>query len=159
MLALCFTVEDSIYAIQANCIDEVMPLVRITRTPSNNPALCGFIEYHKNNIPVFDMTRLITEQAFRPLLSTRIIIARLACDTNNKTDTRVALVAEKVHETVELDDSQLANMAYKDEKTACVENIYNCNGKNIQLLKTGNIVPDSYQEFIQSDSKGLDQHE
>jgi chemotaxis signal transduction protein len=159
MLALCFTVDDSIYAIQANCIDEVMPLVQITKTPSKNPALCGFIEYHNSNIPVFDVTLLIAEQPFRQMLSTRIIIVRLSCDTDNSPDERVALVAEKVHETISLEDKDIANIAYKDEKTACVDRIYNCCGKNIQLLKTGNIVPDSYREFIQSGSRGMDRHE
>lgn len=158
MLAICFTVDDSIYAIKAACIDEVMPLVHVTKTPGDNPVFRGFIEYRGSNIPVFDMTQLIASHPCQPLLSTRIIIASLSCDTDTDADTRVALVAEKVHETMDLKDRDISNIPYKDDKNSCIEKIYNSAGKTIQLLKTDQILPDSLRESIQLAETGTSQH-
>lgn len=145
MLALCFSIDDSTYAIPASRIDEVMPMIRFPPTPSSTPVLRGIMEYHDDTLPVIDVCQILAQRECRQLMSTRMIVTRTRCGEDKH---RIALVAERVHETLDLDDCQPGNLTWRDMELDVIDGIYHHDGDIVQLLRVDALLPESVRHGL-----------
>jgi chemotaxis-related protein WspB len=74
MLFLLSQVGAERYAIPANRIIEVLPLVTISRLPQLRPAVAGLLHYHGTSVLVVDFGLLVGGQPAPSRLSTRLVL-------------------------------------------------------------------------------------
>jgi chemotaxis-related protein WspB len=92
MLFLLFKLDQDRYALPANQIVEILPLVAIKNIPRAPPGVVGAFNYRGAAVPAIDLCLLCLDRPARILLSTRLIIVRLP---DEQDETRhLGLIAE-----------------------------------------------------------------
>jgi chemotaxis-related protein WspB len=107
MLFLHFQIGDDAFALAADRIVEILPLVALTKERHAPEAVAGSFDYRGRFIPVIDLCALELGRPSRRRLSTRIIIVRLPDDEN----ILIGLIAENATETLRLDAADFAPFA------------------------------------------------
>ncbi|MFK8183754.1 MAG: chemotaxis protein CheW [Phormidesmis sp.] len=95
MLMLLFWIGNERWAIAAADIKDVLPLVNLQRLPHSHPTLAGLLNYRGDMIRTLDISNLITGQAAKPIMSTRIVVVEVAGEP-------LGLVVERAEETAQL---------------------------------------------------------
>lgn len=108
-LMLLFYIGNKRYAIDADKIEEIIPLVKIEEITEDNEKLAGHINYRGRMIPVIDIAKHLHGKNSRKMLSTRIMIM----DPGNKSEI-FGIIAEKVTETQYVDDSSIDHPLMED---------------------------------------------
>jgi len=81
-LFLLFQLGADRYALAADSVGEVLPLVTIKALPGSPPAVAGLIDYRGSPVPVIDLNILALGQPARRRLSTRILLTRFEADAD-----------------------------------------------------------------------------
>ncbi len=99
MLFLIFQVGPDRYALDAACVNEVLPLIGITTMPRAPAGVAGLLNSRGTPVPVIDLSELMLGQPARRCLSTRIVMVRSGRVGG---DTRIfGLIAERATETLQ----------------------------------------------------------
>lgn len=69
-----FRLEGQSYGIALEKLEEILPVVQYRSLPGTPDGLAGLILYRGDDIPLIDLTLLITGNPSRPVYSTRILI-------------------------------------------------------------------------------------
>ncbi|RST85434.1 chemotaxis protein CheW [Aquibium carbonis] len=102
MRALTMRLDDEILAIEAESVREILEVVPITRVPNAPEAVFGLINVRGSVVPLCDFRVLFKMDRRDPTEDTRIVVV----DVQLNGERLVAgLLADKVHEVVDLDDS------------------------------------------------------
>jgi len=101
MLFLHFQIGDTAYALAADRILEILPLVALRTARDAPAAIAGAFDYRGRFISVIDLCARELGRPARPRLSTRIIVVRLP----DEDDAIVGLIAESVTDTLRCDPS------------------------------------------------------
>lgn len=107
MLFLHFQIGDDSFALAADGIVEILPLVALSRERDAAEGVAGSFDYRGRFVPVIDLSELELGRPARRRMSTRIIIARLPGDD----DALVGLIAENATETLRRDPADFAPFA------------------------------------------------
>ena len=107
MLFLHFQIGDNGFALAADQIVEILPLVELKRARHMPEAVAGLFDYRGRFVPVIDLCELELKRPARRRLSTRIIMTRLPCDESSV----IGLIAENATETVRRDPGDFAPFA------------------------------------------------
>ena len=107
MLFLHFQIGHDGFALAADRIVEILPLVELKKFRHAPDALAGSFDYRGRFVPVIDLCALELGRPARRRLSTRIIVARLADDEGNL----IGLIAENATETLRRDPADFAPFA------------------------------------------------
>lgn len=75
-LFLLFRLGADRYALAADDVVEVLPMVDIKALPGSPAAIAGLIDYRGRSIPVVDINALALGRPAQPRLSTRILLCR-----------------------------------------------------------------------------------
>lgn len=106
MLFLHFQIGDGAFALAADRIVEILPLVELKQERHAPEEIAGSFDYRGRFIPVIDLCVLELGRPSRRRLSTRIIMVRLPED-----ETMIGLIAENATETLRLDPADFAPFA------------------------------------------------
>jgi chemotaxis-related protein WspB len=98
MLLLLFEIGNGRYALDANQIVEIVPLVKLQPIPITPDYVAGLMNYRGEATPVIDLNQLFDSVNHENLLSTRIIITKYPIDGGDYRP--LALIANNVTETV-----------------------------------------------------------
>lgn len=101
MLFLVFELDGDRYALDANQLIEVLPLVNLKPLARAPPGIAGLFDYHGLPIPAVDLSELIVERAAARRLSTRMLVVNYP--GNAAAPHALGLIAEKATSTVRLD--------------------------------------------------------
>jgi chemotaxis-related protein WspB len=74
MLFLVFQLGTDRYAIEAEQVVEVLPLVKPKHIPRAPPGVAGVFDYHGAPVPLIDLAELALGKSSRKWMSTRIIL-------------------------------------------------------------------------------------
>jgi chemotaxis-related protein WspB len=107
MLFLQFQIGDDGFALAADQIVEILPLVALKKVRHAPDAVAGSFDYRGRFVPVVDLCQLELGRPARRRLSTRIIVTHLANDESGL----VGLIAENATETLRRDPSDFAPFA------------------------------------------------
>jgi chemotaxis-related protein WspB len=107
MLFLHFQIGEESYALDADRIVEILPLVELNAIRHAPEGIAGSFDYRGRFISVVDLCALELGRPARPRLSTRIIVTRLA----EGDDAPVGLIAENATDTLRCDPSDFAPFA------------------------------------------------
>lgn len=97
MLLLLFEIGSGRYALDANRIVEIVPLVKFKKIPAAPDYVAGLMNYRGVGTPVIDLNQLVESVHFEDTLSTRIIIINYAVP--GKGNRPLALIANNAIET------------------------------------------------------------
>lgn len=111
MLFLVFEVGGERYALDANKVVEVVPLVALRRLPQAPRGVAGFFNYHGQPVPAVDLTELLTGQPASEQLSTRILI--LNYRDGGGTDRLLGIIAERATEMLHKDPAAFRDLGVK----------------------------------------------
>jgi chemotaxis-related protein WspB len=76
MLFIMFQLGTDRYAIEADQVVEVLPLVHTKQVPHSPPGIVGIFDYHGEPVPLLDLSELALGRPSRQWMSTRIILTR-----------------------------------------------------------------------------------
>src|SRR5262249_51413941 len=96
MLFLLFQLGHDRYALEANRVVEVVPLLELKRVPQAPTGVAGIFNYRGQPVPAIDLSELTLGRPARECLSTRIIIVRHS--TADGREHLLGLVAEHATE-------------------------------------------------------------
>ena len=96
MLFLLFQLGKDRYALSANSVVEVVPLLALKRLPAAPKGVAGMFNYRGRPVPAIDLCELATGIAASERLSTRIIIVNYRHEDG--TDRLLGLIAENTTE-------------------------------------------------------------
>ena len=134
MLFLHFQVGDDAFALAADRIVEVLPLVELNKERHVPDSVAGSFDYRGRFIPVIDLCALELGRPARRRRSTRIIVARLPDDQN----TMIGLIAESATETLRCDPADFAPFALGPRGL-------------VQRVKLDSLLPAALRAFVRGD--------
>ncbi len=98
MLLLLFEIGNERYALETNCIIEIVPLVNLKKIPTAPTYVAGLMNYRGKGIPVIDLCQLVDDTPSEDMLSTRIIV--VSYPIINLGDQYLGLIANNATKTV-----------------------------------------------------------
>lgn len=103
MLMVVFKLGEERYAIQADCVVEIVPIVALKAVPQVPAYVAGLFNYKTHVTPVIDLCQLALNRPCRQVLSSRIVLVdydRVLGRTPESTAARrvLGLMAENVTE-------------------------------------------------------------
>lgn len=107
MLFLVFQLGKDRYAVEANRVVEVLPLLEIKRIPQAPKGIAGIFNLRGQPVPALDLNELTFGHAARQRLTTRIILLRHA-DAEGQ-PRLLGLIAECVTQTIRKRPSDFVN--------------------------------------------------
>lgn len=107
MLFLHFQIGDDGFALAADRVVEILPLVELEKERRAPDAIAGTFDYRGRFISVVDLCALEIGRPARQRLSTRIILVRLPEDET----VLIGLIAENATETLRCDPADFAPFA------------------------------------------------
>lgn len=107
MLFVHFQLGDDGFALAANRVVEILPLVELEKERRAPRAIAGSFDYRGRFVSVVDLCALELDRPARQRLSTRIIMVRLSEDEG----TMIGLIAENATETLRCDHADFAPFA------------------------------------------------
>ena len=100
MLLLLFEIGTGRYALDANSILEVAPLVQCKKIAATPDYVVGLMNYRGQGIPVLDLNQLFDSVPSADMLSTRIIL--ISYPVKDGVHKPLALIASNVTETADI---------------------------------------------------------
>ena len=101
MLFLLFQLGADRYALEANRVVEVVPLLELKRLPHAPKGVAGVFNYRGRPVPAVDLSELMLDQPSIERLSTRIIVVKHPDAAGQ--DRLLGLIAEHASETLRAD--------------------------------------------------------
>jgi chemotaxis-related protein WspB len=134
MLSLLFSLGESVYAIPARSVVEVVPHVALRPLPGAPAWVCGLLAYRGRVVPVVDLGRkLFGTPCESSRLSSRIVVVEA------ESGRRFGVLTERVSDvrSISLEDSAPGELDGARHVAATVLE----HGRMIQLLDVGAILP------------------
>jgi len=101
-LTLCLGGE--VFAIDANCVREILDLIPVTDVPGARPFVNGLVNVRGRVVPLADLRLKFAMPATPPTVDTRIVVVEI--DLAGEA-TVVGLLADKVYEVTEIARSSI----------------------------------------------------
>lgn len=151
MLLLSFNIGEERYVIETTSVIEIVPLVVLKKIPGSEKMVAGMLNYHGQAIPVIDINALCDGDDIKRTLTSRIILV-------NYNNTRViGLLAEKVTETIQLDESEFKEIGIKLSNYDFLGKIAEHDDHLLQLIDIDNLLSDNLRELLFSDNDQYNQ--
>jgi chemotaxis-related protein WspB len=109
MLFVLFQLGKNRYALEANCVVEVLPLLELKHVPQPPRGVAGIFVYRGQPVPALDLCELTLGRPALEHLSTRIIIIRHRKTTGESQ--LIGLIAERATGTLRRDEKAFVEAA------------------------------------------------
>lgn len=150
MLLVTFTIGDERYAMRADAIVEITPVVRMKQLPLSDAYVAGIFSYRGTPVPVIDLCQLFEQRPSRTRMSTRIILVRHRITST--TSHVLGLIAEQVNGTIRRREDELLPSGVTVADAPFLEGICNDADGLIQLVDHNRFLPDTVlTRLFQSD--------
>ncbi len=181
MLLLTFRAAESLYAVDAASVMEVVPRVDLRKLPHVPGFLAGVFDYRGTVVPVIDLGILLGSVACRDRLSTRIILVQSRSDDHNQHrypgDTRtqvpeeegagdrsqegyrrggrrrqfIGIIAEQVSDLASIKPDQVISSPMHLPQAPYLAEIVDIDGEMAQLIVADKVLDESLREALFED--------
>ena len=150
MLLIQVYIGEKSFAINVEFVRAIVPAVSLRPVPCAPEAVVGVFEYRGNIVPVVDLCYLVEHRAASVALSSRFIIVNVSYTRGSVEGTELlALLAERVTETVNVDDDDLRDPGVHADGAAFLGPVYRSSeGKLIQLFEVDTILSQEVRETL-----------
>jgi chemotaxis-related protein WspB len=146
MLFLLFKLDDDRYAIEAEKVASVLPLVTAKKIPHTPPAIAGAFTHRGEAIPLIDLSRITLGRSARRKLSTRIVVVHYPVDDGPLR--KLGLIAEQVIETVRLAPGDFVASGVSNKEASYLGPVASDADGLIQWVQTERLLPDSVRDLL-----------
>jgi chemotaxis-related protein WspB len=146
MLVLVFTAGRERYALPAARVREIAPVPELRPIPGAPPTVPGLLAWRGANLPVVDLSMLLTGSPAPALLSTRLVVVDYR--TPDGRERLLGLLCEKAVETVRLPDAGLAPSGASFAASACLGPLGRDEAGMVQLLRVEEILPEELRAAL-----------
>ena len=151
MMILLFSVNGDKYGINVRDIAEVLPSVALKHFPNGPEHIAGLLNYRGLAVPVIDLTLLMTAQASRNRISSRIVLI----DFHHEDESRqlLGLLIEKITETLRIPDNAFTHSGVITHESPFLGDIAIHNDIMIQIVNVRKILPEPVRSLLFCDNK------
>ena len=146
MLFLLFKLDDDRYAIEAQKVASVLPLVTAKKIPHAPAAIAGAFTHHGEAVPLVDLSRLALGRSARRQLSTRIIVAHYPIADGSMR--KLGLIAEQVIETVRFAPEDFVASGVSNKEASYLGPLASDADGLIQWVQIERLLPDSVRDLL-----------
>ena len=146
VLFLVFKLDEDRYAIEAEKVVSVLPLVTAKKIPHTPPAVVGAFSHRGEAIPLIDLSQLALGRPARRRLSTRIVVALYPVGDSQMR--RLGLIAEQVVETVRLDPEDFAASGVSTKDAHYLGPVASDAKGLVQWVQIEQLLPDSVRDLL-----------
>lgn len=132
MLYLTLSVNEEKYAIAANHVVEVLPMLKLFHVPLVEQYIAGIFDYRGERVPVIDLSKLLLHSPCSESLSSRIILIRYAVEQTKSMI--VGILAENVTESIQLDAASFISTGLKTSHGDFLKGVSSSKYGLIQLI-------------------------
>jgi chemotaxis-related protein WspB len=151
MLFLLFHLGKERYALEANRVVEIVPLLELKRFPQAPPGVAGLFIYRGRPVPALDLCRLTLGRPAAEHLSTRIIIVNYS-DTQDQAQL-VGLIAERATETLRREPKDFAEPGVQLSTAPFLGPVLTDEKGVIQLISTEKLLQENMRGLLPQISK------
>ena len=152
MLFVLFQVGKDRYAICANDVVEVLPLVELKEVPSAPLPVAGLFIYRGNPTPVIDLTQCLSNQPARRCLSTRVLVTNYVLESG---ETRtLGLMAERANETMARSERDFTDGGVNNDEAPYLGPVVRDARGLIQWVRVEKLLPPEVQAVLFRDAPG-----
>ena len=149
MLLLSFNIGKERYALKADTVAEIAPLVELAAIPLTEQFIAGVFNFRGHPVPVIDLCQLYKGRQCKAQMSTRIIIVNYM--GHNKQRNLLGLIAERVTESLNSDDLDFRDSGIRVANAPFLGPVANDENGMIQMIDTEQILPDEVAECLFSE--------
>src|SRR5689334_12535163 len=146
MLFLTFQLGKDCYALEANRVLEVLPLLELKRLPHAPKGLAGLINLRGRPVPTIDLNELTNGQPARERLTTRIIVINHIDDRGG--DQPLGLIAEYVTQTLRRDPADFVETGVTPSSAPYLGPVLLEASGPIQWLRTEGLVSEPIRQLL-----------
>lgn len=152
MLYVVFQLNSERYALAAQSIVEVLPLVNLKVIPKAPEGIVGALNYHGQPIPVLDLKLLAYGVRSTALMGTRIIISQLTIA--EKGERLLGMVAERVCKTIHRSSHDFRPQSVETPEAPYLAEVTTDEEGIIQAIDIVKLIPANLLEIL---SKSMEQ--
>ena len=149
MLLLTFRTGESLYAVDARQVVEVVPRVGVRPIPHAPGYVLGMLRYRGSVVPVVDFARITGASPSRDALSTRLIVAEFAHSGSKAR--RIGIVADRVNQVLPARPDQIVLSGMDLDEAPYLGPMMQLDAGLVQMVKPEKILSDRLQESLYGD--------
>jgi len=146
MLFLLFQIGNDRYAIEANRVVEVAPLLELQRLPHAPRGVAGVVNYRGNPVPAVDFSQLVLGQPAAERLSTRIIIVKHP-DGQGR-EQLLGIIAEKATDLLHKDAADFGPPAGQGRSAPYLGPVFVDDKGPVQCLREQQLLPEPVRDVL-----------
>jgi chemotaxis-related protein WspB len=146
MLYLLLEVAGQQYAVEANRVVEVVPLVQVTVVPRAPPEVAGIFSFRGRPVPLVDLRRLTLRRPARPKFSTRIILLTDRADDGS--EQLLGIIAERVTELTRRAPEEFKDTGFSNPATPYLGGIATTADGLVQRLDVRRLLPPATRDML-----------
>ena len=154
MLFLLFHLGKERYALEANRVVEVVPLLELKRFPQSPPGVAGMFIYRGRPVPALDLCALTLGRPATEHLSTRIIIVNYSDAADH--EQLVGLIAERATETLRREPKDFSEPGVQLSAASFLGPVLTDEQGVIQLISTQKLLQENLRGLLPQISKEAD---
>ena len=139
MLALVFQIGDGRFALDCAGVIEVAPRVLATPVPGTPPYVRGVVDYRGTVAPVLDLCMILTGREAEDSIGTRMIM--VSCVMPDGTKRTMGLLAEKVCDTIRLDEREVSRAGIDADTTPWLDGVARSGGSLVEVVRSTHLLP------------------
>jgi chemotaxis-related protein WspB len=144
MLFLLFYLGDQRYALAAQEVVEIVPVVELKRLTQAPSYIAGLCNYRGAPVPVIDLCRVVEKRSASRYMSTRVIMVRYK--PGNDDERLLGLIAERATEMVTLDDKDFVDSGVAGEVGMSGRRVAIDSDGMIHMVDVAGLLPDSIRD-------------
>lgn len=133
MLFILFQIGEDSFALDAQQIEEVLPLLELTHIPAAEAGIAGVFSYRGAPVPVIDLSALMLGRPSLGRLSTRLIVMNFQGQDDSVH--WLGLIAEKATETLRCDPSDFTPSGVSSEGAPFLGPVVHHAGRLVQWVE------------------------
>ncbi|MCX7019688.1 MAG: chemotaxis protein CheW [bacterium] len=133
MLFVLLKIDADTYALDAERVVKILPLVTLKLTPHSPHGIAGLLNYRQQAVPVADLTMCATGRASRPMLTTRILLVNYPA--GSETAHLLGVIAEGISRTEQLDPDKFEEAGIEAREAGYLGPVMAHNGELIQRIE------------------------
>jgi chemotaxis-related protein WspB len=146
MLFLLLEIGSDRYALEADRIVEVLPLVAMKGIPHAARGVAGAFDYHGTAVPVIDLSELALGRAAPSRLSTRVIVTDFTDAAGGAG--LLGLIAERATETVRLEAADFADFGLSNGSAPYLGPVTRGPRGLIQRIDVDRLLPQAVRDLL-----------
>jgi chemotaxis-related protein WspB len=136
------------YAIDAGCVIEVLPIVRLKNIPCAPIGVAGMMSFRGSAIPVVDLSIIALDTATPVRMMTRIVIVRYEAAARVEDSGLLGLIVPEVMETAHLDTSRFEPVGIRNERARYLGPVLTTSDGVLQQLMIPSLLNDELRSAL-----------